>query len=129
MQNDLLPADRPDWGGPYNFGWFKYHHFETLNTHANAIQEQQDRLPSGVVYPPAEIKIVLHHLDELIKLANRLPATSDGQYCLEAIVKKRNAFEIAVQQNDHTGMSYWVVQEIVMKVFELQNYMSAMCEE
>ncbi len=129
INNNLPPADQPDWDGPYNWEWFKYHHLDTLNTHADAIKAQFEQLPKGQAYPPDEIAKLLAHLDELIKLHNWLPSSSGGQGGMNEVIKKRNALAQALQQNDGEGMSWWVVQEIDITVFDVQNYMNDMCED
>ncbi len=129
INNNLPPADQPDWDGPYNWEWFKYHHLGTLNTHADAIKTQYEQLPTGETYPPSEVAKLLYHLNELIKLHNWLPSSAGGQGAMNGIIKKRDALQQAVLQNDQAGLSWWAAQEIYINVFDVQNYMNDMCED
>lgn len=43
----IPPADGPDWDGPYNFGWFKFHHLENLKIQSQALTNFYIELPKG----------------------------------------------------------------------------------
>lgn len=123
------PADQPNYGGPFNFKWFKFHHLRTLENHYNALENQYKRLPLGEGYSQEEIKIMLVHLDELIKLFDYLPDTRGGQGTMNEVIKSRDSFKSNYLNKDLNKMSFLDVQDIIFNVFTIYNYMNALCED
>lgn len=126
---NIPPADQPDWGAPFNWEWFKFHHLETLEKIYKNIDEHFKGLPLGKGYEQKDITLLLYQLDELAKLINWLPDSGGGQGNMEKIIESRNKFEANYLSQDVNDMSYWDAQEIVLKVFTTYNYMSGMCED
>lgn len=125
----IPPADQPDWGGPYNWAWFKYHHFETLEKNYKVIDNQYKRRELGKGYTQRIIAKFLHHVDILISLYDWLPNSGGGQMQMDELIRKRKDFEIAYLNKEINDMSYWHAQEMISCVFTIYNYMQAMCDE
>jgi hypothetical protein len=124
----LPPADQPDWGGPYNWAWFKFHHLNTLKKHFTAIEKQSEQ-HSKTPYTPEEIKKFLSHLEALIKLYDWLPDSGGGQEAMKLVIKKKKEYESAYYEKSPNPGSYWDAQKIVDDVALLYNYMDACCED
>ncbi|WP_103072681.1 hypothetical protein [Aquimarina sediminis] len=127
--NNIPSADQPHWGSSYNWEWFRFHHFNTLKEEYEAIEKQQQSISTGKAYPQNEIKRFLKHLNTLIDMINWLPDTRGGQEIMKEVRTRRMSYEKTYLNVEDNDMSYWEAQEIVMKVFEVYNYMDAMCEE
>jgi hypothetical protein len=128
VSKSIPPADQPDWGGPYNWAWFKFHHLKTLKKHFTAIEKQSEK-HSKTPYLPEEIKTFLSHLEELIKLYDWLPDSGGGQSAMKLVIKKKKAYESAYYEKELNPGSYWDAQQIVEDVALIYNYMDACCED
>lgn len=130
MSNTQIPAaDAPDWGGPYNFAWFRLHHLNTLREHLKALQKLYKTLPLGKGVEPDTIQEFLGILDKLIQLQPWLPETSGGGGSMREIKAARLKFEKDYVGAETIAKSFWELQEIISEVFSVVNYMEAVCEE
>lgn len=124
---DLPQADTPEWGKPYNWQWFKYHHFDNLQKCYTDIKNHYKKLPLGKALSQADIRTFLDMLDKVIELEKWLPVSGGGSGNMEEIIKARSEYENAYLEKEENTLSYWHAQELEMKVFALYNYMEACC--
>ncbi|WP_298954577.1 hypothetical protein [uncultured Nonlabens sp.] len=128
--NNIPAFDQPKWGDESfdYFGWFKFHHLNTLKKHHTLIKEHYKTLPSGKGYHKEDIELLLNSLDELIKLYDWLPNTAGGTDAMDKVIKYRKEFEELYMNKNADDSSYWLAQEIIFKVSTIYNYMDSICE-
>lgn len=130
-KTDLGTAENPNWDGAGfdYYKWFKAFHLDTLEKYQNLIDEQYNSLPLGKAYNQDNIKLLLDYLDQLLKLYKWLPKGEGGKETMDALKKDRNQLEQLYLNRETNDNSFWLAQEIKMKVFSITNNMDALCED
>ena len=109
-QNKIPAFDQPNWGDQSfdYFGWFKFHHLNTLKKYYTLIEEQYEKLPLGKGYDKEDIELLLNYLDELIKLYDWLPNTGGGTDSMDKVIEYRKKFEELYMNKNADVSSYWL---------------------
>ena len=130
-KNTIPPFDKPNYKDKSfdYYEWFKHHHLSTLEKYHLLIEKQYNNHPLGKGYQKKDITLFLNYLDELNKLYNWLPNTNGGTHTMDEVIEYRKKFEELYLNKDVNDSSFWLVQEIKLKVFTIYNYMEAMCED
>lgn len=129
MTGNLPPADAPEWGGPYNWEWFKFHHWHKLEKGYVEYKAFYNSLENGKALSQESIKTILNNVDPIIELISWLPAVDGGQGTIKELITARNKYKESFLDKEDNHMSYWEAQEIYMKIFSVYNYMSSFCED
>ena len=131
LPDNIPPANQPDWDNASfdYFQWFKIHHLPTLEKYHTLLEQQYEGLPVGKGYDQMQLSNMLGYLDELIRLQDWLPDTEGGIETMDKVIRDRNQLEELYLNKATNDQSYWLAQEVKLKVFELYNYMSALCED
>lgn len=128
-ENNLPPADAPEWGESYNFAWFKFHHLENLKTCTKAITKEPKKLPLGKALSQDAIKRLLYLTDQLIQFARWLPNSGGEEDEMDKIIRARKNFESNYVNKEPSASSFWHAQEIDMMATGIADYMDTMCED
>ncbi len=111
----------------FDFQWFKENHLKELNDIHNDLKECYESSPLGKPFTREKIKQFLEIFERLTPYDEYLPNSGGGLPVLKKAKVQADEFKNRFLDKPDDSASYWLAQEIKMKVFTIHNYMETMC--
>ncbi len=111
----------------FDFQWFKENHLKELNNIHSDLKKCYKSSPLGKPFTQEKIKQFLEIFERLDPYSKYLPNSGGGLPVLKKAKVQADDFKNRFLDKPDDPASYWLAQEIKMKVSNIFNYMETMC--